>query len=234
MLGVLGKYLKGRKCHFYMSPDKANDRRETVVLVHGLIRRSYNMLPMGRFLRKNGFTIYVYDYKTSTRNIAGHGKDLRNYLQKIMAETPDDVPLNIVTHSMGGILTRYALGTDKEDSKNPPITPRVKRIVMLAPPHGGSNIARLITKYLPFSRKLLKPLPELSNSKDSVIHSVPQISGPEIGIVAGKYDSEVAQKDTYLEGMKEHIVIKSEHSFMVYLKSTRKTVLQFLTTGSFK
>jgi triacylglycerol lipase len=231
MFDILGKYLKGQKCHFYMYPKAEGDRHEVVVLVHGLIRRSYNMYPMGKFLCKNGFTVYVYDYKTSIKDMAAHGDDLRDYLNKVIAENPDDVPIDIVTHSMGGILTRYALA--KNDETPALDISRIKRIVMLAPPHGGSKLARFFVKYLPFTGKWVKPLPELSDATDSVIHSVPLFEGPEIGIVAAKYDREVALKDTYFPRMKEHFIVKAEHSFMVYMKSVHKAVLRFLTTGTF-
>ena len=118
MLDILGKYLKGKKCHFYIYPKAEKDRHEVVILIHGLIRRSYNMYPMAKFLCKNGFTVYVYDYKTSIKDMAAHGDDLRNYLNKVIAETPSNVPIDIVTHSMGGILTRYALA---ENDKTPRI-----------------------------------------------------------------------------------------------------------------
>ena len=58
--------------------------------------------------------------------------------------------------------------------------------------------------------------------------------GPEVGVIAAKYDKEVLLKDTYFQGMKEHCIIKSEHSFMVYLKSAHEAVLRFLTIGTFK
>jgi alpha-beta hydrolase superfamily lysophospholipase len=236
MLGVLGKYISGKKCHFYMPPKAENNRHEIVVLVHGLIRRSTNMRSMGKFLCRHGYTVYIYDYKTSTKGISAHGNDLRKYLHKVLKENPT-ASINIVTHSMGGILTRYALAKNTEnDNKTPSLDiSRIKRIVMLAPPHGGSNTARLLTKYFPVTGKWLKPLPELSNATDSLIHSTPQIpDGPEIGIIAGKYDTEVATKDTHLEGMKEHFILKSEHSFMVYLPSTHKATLRFLATGEFR
>ncbi len=230
MLGVLGKYLKGQKCHFYIYPKKENDRGEIVVLVHGLIRRSYNMYPMGKYLCEKGFTVYVYDYKTSIKGIAAHGADLRKYLRKVIDENPG-IPVNIVTHSMGGILTRYALSGDDET----PVLDisRIKRVVMLAPPHGGSKVARFFVKYLPFSGKWLKPLPELSDDPKAEVHAAPLFKGPEIGVVAAKYDREVAIKDTYMPGIKEHFIIKAEHSFMVYMKSTHEAVLRFLSTGTF-
>ena len=230
MFDILGKYFKGQRCHFYISPKEEVDRHEVVVLVHGLVRRSYNMYPMGKYLCKHGFTVYVYDYKTSTKAMAAHGDDLREYLRKLIAGNPDKM-VNIVTHSMGGILTRYALG--ESNGTTPLDISRIKRIVMLAPPHGGSKVARHFVKYAPFTGKWFKPLPELSDAPDAVVHSVPLCKGPEIGIIAAKYDREVALKDTYLEGMKEHFIIKADHSFMVYMKSAHQASLRFLTSGTF-
>ena len=171
---------------------------------------------------ENGFTVYVYDYKTSTKRIAAHGADFREYLRKVINENPK-LPVNIVTHSMGGILTRYALS---EGGETPTLDiSRIKRVIMLAPPHGGSKVARFFVKYLPFSGKWLKPLSELSDAPDAEVHAAPLFEGPETGIVAGKYDREVAIKDTYFPGMKEHFILKAEHSFMVYMKSTHEAVL---------
>ncbi|MDD5698686.1 MAG: alpha/beta fold hydrolase [Victivallaceae bacterium] len=233
MLGLLEKYFRGKRCHFYLSPSPENDRHEIVVLIHGLIRRSYAMYPLGKYLCRHGFAVYIYDYQTSTKSISAHGDDLRRYLTKIMAENPE-LPLNIVTHSMGGILTRYALA-ENDGAENPALAAgRVKRIVMLAPPHRGSGVARRLAKHLPIIGKWLKPLAELSNGQESAIHSVPFITGPEIGIIAAKYDQQVALEATYLPGMKEHCVMKAEHCFMVYLKRIHAAVLRFLTTGTFR
>jgi pimeloyl-ACP methyl ester carboxylesterase len=230
MFNIFAKYLRGGKCHFHIPPKAKNDRREIVVLIHGLIRRSIAMKPMGRFLSRNGFTVHIYDYKTTIKGMASHGDDLREYLRAVIDENPG-MPVNLVTHSMGEILTRYALG---EDNGTPPLDiSRIKRIVMLAPPHGGSKVARRFVKYLPFTGRLLKPLPELSDAPDSIIHSAPLIEGPEIGIVAGKYDREVAIKDTHLPGMKEHYVMVSGHALMIYMRSIQKAVLRFLITGKF-
>lgn len=230
MLELLGKYFRGDKCHFYIYPKSEVDRKEIVVLVHGLVRRSYNMYPMGKYLCKKGFAVYVYDYKSSIKIMTEHGDDLREYLCKIIADNPDK-SLNIVTHSMGGILIRYALG--ENNGVGALDISRIKRVIMLAPPNGGSKIARRFVKYAPITGRWFKTLGELSDAPDSVIHSVPFFKGPEIGIVAAKYDREVALKDTYLEGSKEHYIIKAEHSFMVYMKSTHEAVLRFLTTGTF-
>ncbi|MFA7232348.1 MAG: alpha/beta hydrolase, partial [Victivallaceae bacterium] len=106
MLSVFMKYLRGEKCHFFMTPDQKNDRHEIVVLVHGLIRRSLNLYVMGKYLRKAGYTVYIYDYQTTVKSITGHGKDFKQYLEKIAEENPSEIPINLVTHSMGGIITR--------------------------------------------------------------------------------------------------------------------------------
>lgn len=235
MLDAVIKYVTGRKCHFYMSP-AGEDKNEIVVLVHGLIRRSLSFYCMGKYLRRHGYHIYVYDYQTSLHGVARHGQDFKAYLEKIVRENPGR-KINIVTHSMGGIITREALGHLAEGTELPKYElltkDRFKRIVMLAPPNYGSDVAKRVVKYLPFSKSLLKPLEELSSAPDSYIHKVPVPQGIELGIIAGKFDRKVRREYTRLPGAGHHIVLNSEHSCIMYMPKVKRAVLHFLETGTF-
>ncbi|QSH40781.1 alpha/beta fold hydrolase [Lentisphaerota bacterium ZTH] len=234
MLDTVAKYVTGRKCHFYFTPDAGKNRREAVVLVHGLMRRSSNMFSFGRWLAGQGYHVYVYDYRTSQNGISDHGLQLRRYLNKVCSELPQDIPVNMVTHSMGGIITRFALAVEQADEI--PVLfdkERIRRIVMLGPPHGGSDLARFASRYLPFSRKLFKPIAELSSAPDAAVHDSPLMAGPEVGIIAGKYDLQVAVRYTFMPGIKDHIVLKSEHSLMMKMPNVRTACLEFLQKGEF-
>jgi alpha-beta hydrolase superfamily lysophospholipase len=236
MFDALINYFKGNRCHFYMTPS-GKDRNEAVVLVHGLIRRSLDLYVLGKYLRNHGYTVYVYDYKTTIKGIDEHGAELKKYLEKVVNEIPSSMKLNIVTHSMGGIITRIALkhlaGTFIPDGE---ILTRkkIKRIVMLAPPNSGSDAAKHVIKYLPFTKDWLKPLPELSSAPDSPIHAVPEPQGLDIGIIAGRFDLQVARKYTPLHGQRNHTVMPSEHSLIMYMPHVKKAVLHYLEHGTFK
>ena len=228
---LLSRLMSGK---YYMTP-LPGAGNEIVVMVHGLIRRGMNMYHLGRKINKAGYAVYVYDYATTIKGIAAHGRDFRAYLEKIARENPDS-PINIVTHSMGGIITREALAaiasTSQRDADALPLS-RFKRVVMLAPPNHGSDAARRAVKLLPFTRRLIKPLPELSSHPDAYIHQVPVPQNVEIGIIAGRFDFEVSRKYTFLYGAVDHTVINSDHSFIMYMPKAAALCIKFLKDGRF-
>jgi len=219
-------------CHL-SSPDPA---AETVVLVHGLLRRSGNMMPLARRLHRAGFSVYVYDYATAGKSIAAHGVDFKRFLEPLVTEQSVS-RLHIVSHSMGGIITRVALGhlAPGGSLAGEVLKPeRLGRVVMLAPPNGGSDIPRLTGWLFPFIGRFIVPLPELSSAPDAFVHRVPVPQGIDIGIIAGRFDGKVRVCYTFLPGMRHHLVINSEHMFMVYWPFVAALVIRYLRRGSFQ
>lgn len=237
MFRVFKDLFAGRKRNYYLPPVPENDRNEIVVLIHGLVQRGFWLYSLGEFFRNAGFSVYIYDYQTTLRTISHHAGDFKLFLEKIVRESPPDVKINIVTHSLGGIVTREALGhlAAGNDWTGEMLTPdRIKRIVMLAPPNLGSHAAKRWLKILPISGRLLRPLPELSSDAGAYIHSVPVPDGIEIGVIAGKYDFKVDVSLTQLAKQKDHIILVSGHSLMMFIPSVRRAALRFIETGSFK
>jgi pimeloyl-ACP methyl ester carboxylesterase len=235
LLNTIIKYIKGQKCHFYFSP-LGEEKNEVVVLVHGLIRRSINFYRLGRLLQNRGYHVYLYDYQTSRYSVAEHGQHFKTYLEKIITEQPGK-KINLVTHSMGGILTREALGHLAEEAtiSDHEILTRecFNRIVMIAPPNLGSDIAKHCCKYLPFTANWLQPLADLSSADDSSIHQVPIPKGLDIGIIIGRFDHEVKAEYTILPGVRHYLTINAEHSFIMYMPAAKKAVISFLENGYF-
>ena len=235
MFNTIVKYLRGQKCHFYFSP-LGEDKNEVVVMVHGLIWRSINFYRLGKVLQQRGYHIYLYDYQTSRYSVAEHGQHFKTYLEKIVIEHPGK-KINLVTHSMGGILTREALGhlAQGQHADNEILTRQcLKRIIMISPPNLGSDIARHCCKYLPFTAQWLKPLADLSSAHDAYIHQVPVPTDLDIGIIIGRFDNEVKAEYTQLPGVKHYLTINAEHSFIMYMPATKKAVISFLEYGCFK
>ena len=233
MLRLLTRIVAGA---YYFSPPLVNGNDEIVVLVHGLVRRGINMLYMARKLNRAGYAVYVYDYATTRKGIAAHGRDFRRYLERVALDNPGR-KIHLVSHSMGGILIREALGHLAVDAEttNPLLDAKLfGRVVMLAPPNHGSDAARHAVKLLPLTRKLIKPLAELSSGQEAYIHRVPVPEFLDVGIVAGRFDMEVSEKYTRLYNMKDFTVINSEHSFMMYMPEAVRVVLKYLRDGSFR
>lgn len=218
-----------RKLHI-ISPSSEKNRHEAVVMIHGLLLRGLYMYKTGKFLARNGYTVFIYDYFTTRKNIAAHGADFEKYIENIASENPS-LKINIVTHSLGGIITRETLG--RIDSKNSILKDRIKRIVMLAPPNRGSDMAEMIIRRFPFLGKIIKPLPELSSSPEAYVMKTYIPSDYETGIIAASHDRKVSEKSTHLESEKDHILIISGHSLIIYSAQAQKAILNFLENGSF-
>ncbi len=222
MLLALTKYAIGAR-HFEFLP--GDPALPTVVLVHGLLHRGIMMRSLARFLNARGYPVRIYDYRTTRKGIAAHGHTFAQYLRTI----PKEEMLAIVTHSMGGLLTRVALceleGTSQAE--------RIGRIVMLAPPHSGSQMAEDVARKFPPSKYMVRPLAELSNLSSAACRALPFPQGYEIGIIAGDCDGKVSVESTKLPGMSDHIVIHARHVYIMFLNESRKQILAFLETGRF-
>ena len=215
--------LKGK--HYYSAPNAEIIGDEVVVLIHGLIRRGSCFKNLARKIAKSGFSCYVYDYDTTMKYIPEHGNDFKDFLvNKVLAENPN-AKINIVSHSLGGIVTRYALSHFSISELQ-----RINKIIMLGPPNQGSDIAKLVCKVLPWAKKIVLPLEELCSGDDSKIHQAPTLEDYEVNlaIISGKFDWLVKREYTFLENISYSKHINSDHSFMMYNPKAQKEVLNYL------
>ena len=215
--------LKGK--YYYSAPvaDLIDD--EVVVLIHGLIRRGTCFKNLAKKIAKSGFSCYVYDYDTTMKHISEHGEDFKDFLiNKVIAENPN-AKINIVSHSLGGIVSRYALSNFSKSELQ-----RINKIIMLGPPNQGSDIAKFICKIMPWAKKIILPLEELCSGKDSKIHQAPSLEDYDVklAVISGKFDWLVKREYTSLENISYSKHIKSDHSFMMYNSEAQKEVLSFL------
>lgn len=204
--------------HFSPSPEKSVN--QSVVLIHGLFMSGLIMLPMALYLRNKGFEVFICDYATRTKNVKEHGTDLTEYLRSLNRKN-----INLVTHSLGGIITREMLCRLERSESN---TPSIGNIVMLAPPHHGSHVARLVCALLPsFAGKLAKPLPELSSSSDSYVRNMP-VSKKTAATIAGLIDIEVRPESTHIASSTPRKTMLSGHTLMPVYPHVLKELHEYL------
>ncbi len=219
----LAKPLKGKL--YYSSPDKEQAKDEVVVFVHGLIRRGNCFKNLAKKVATHGFSCYVYDYDTTMKHISEHGVDFNNFLvATVMAENPT-AKINIVTHSLGGIVSRYAL-----DSLSKVDAQRINKIIMLGPPNQGSDIASFVCKVLPWAKKIVLPLEDLCSGDESKIHNAPTLANYnfKIAIISGKFDWLVKREYTFMENISYAKHINCDHSFMMYNSTAQQEVIDYL------
>lgn len=206
------------------------DRRESVVLVHGIWMTGVDMLVLKLRLRAAGYDTHVFRYPSLSRDPATNATHLRSFV----GEVPGDV-VHFVGHSLGGIVLLHLF--DQE----PPTRPG--RVVLLASPVQGSAAARAYA-----ASRLLRPL--LGRSlRGGLRGDTPAWSGArELGTIAGTQgigmgrltgrlsapnDGTVAVEETELEGAADTLLVPHSHVGVLTSKQVATAVIAFLAEGRF-
>lgn len=117
-----------------------DDGRRAVLFVHGLGGHRGNFLPMQAWFRFAAGRRRTYAWGlTPGRSIEALAAELPAFLDEVVRANglPDDAQVDIVAHSMGGLVARCAL-------EDPATARRVATLVTMGTPHGGSVAARYV------------------------------------------------------------------------------------------
>ncbi len=146
--------------------------------------------------------------------------------------------IHFVTHSLGGILLRYAHTQE-------PI-PDLGRVVMLGPPNQGSEVIDTMRNWPGIGIISGKAGLQLGTDADSI----PSQLGPvdfELGVIAGtgtanpfmsamlpdEDDGKVTVARTQVEGMDDFEIVSNSHFAMMQSDDVIADAIRFLRTGSF-
>ncbi len=195
-----------------------------VVLLHGLGRSSWSMQDLGKNLAGEGYRVININYPTRSDSI----KNLvESHLKVELEEQYVDKrrKINFVTHSMGGAMVRYFLANNELKNLN--------RVVMLAPPSKGAERADEWSKSSIMSAIMGPATRDMSTNTDSLVNTM---SPPyyEVGIIAGEYDKKVSIENTKLDNMKDFLVVKTGHTFIMNSDEVIGATIKFLDKGKFE
>ncbi|NRB00770.1 MAG: alpha/beta fold hydrolase [Rhodobacteraceae bacterium] len=215
------------------SPEALDTVAPCTVLVHGLGRSSASFWVAERAFERLGHQVVSVDYPSTEITLT----EAAEYLDTAMA-TCEATQVNVVTHSMGGIVLRVWAKTHDPA--------RVARAVMLSPPNAGSVIVETFDGYDLFRDHVGPAGTELAaDVRDTIagLGPVPfdlgviagdvSLNPVFSGIIPGPDDGTVAVASTRVEGMADHIVLHTSHTFVMNNPAVLAQTMTFLHTGKF-
>ncbi len=214
-----------------------------VIVLHGLGASHVLMSGWAKHLEKDGeFQVLNFNYPSTLGTIHDHAQSLAGVIEHL--EGIEEI--HFVAHSLGNIVVRHYLAeqTDKARGKSP--DPRIKRMVMIAPPNHGSELATSLSNGKLARTVLGKPVEELGPHWVWVERdlAIPQF---EFGIVAGGRgnsggynpwlagddDGVVTVASTRLAGAADFVVVPDVHALLPFDSRVRDYALRFLRQGCF-
>ena len=202
--------------------------RETVFLIHGMGRTRASLALLAWRLRREGYRTVNVPYNQAAEGL----DDISARLRRTVARESGGRRYHFVAHSLGNVVVRNGF---KEG-----YPPGLGRVVMLAPPNASPRLARKLKGVLPYrwvtgesGRRLADP-----GFYDGL--PVPPV---EFGVIAGDKgqrltfdepnDGIVTVSETRLAGMKEHVVLRRTHTFLMNAPEVPALCASFLKSGRF-
>ena len=217
-------------------------RGQVVVTVHGLSRTRQSMAGIGEYLAKEGgFTWINVSYASTRDTIDAHGRALA----EIVGQFSEAQQVHFIGHSLGNLVIRRYL-TYRAEAAPHDQGPPLGRIVMLAPPNQGAQIAEQL-----HNNELFQLVYGLSGNQLSGnwrdIEQRLAIPPCPFGILAGGRgqggannplldgddDFVVTVEETRLPGAADFLVVPSMHSFFMDDSTVQECTLRFLQHGYF-
>lgn len=218
-------------------PAPENAIEDGVVLLHGISRTALSFRKMQLTLESAGFTTINLDYPSRRKSLEALAEDLRPAIQGFADRI--DGPVHFVCHSMGGLLARVYIARHRPK--------RLGRVVMLGTPNGGSEIVDRLKHFAAYRAFFGPAGQQLGTRRDDAINALLPPPDYPVGIVAGNrsidplagamlpkpHDGRVSVANTKLEGMADHVVVRTSHPWLVRNGETIAQTIAFLRDGKF-
>ncbi len=218
------------------APEISTTPRTLTVLIHGLAETPMIMAPLDLALRTDGHEVENLSYPSTFEPPQILADE---FLRPALERVSGFDRVNIVTHSLGGVLLHYVLQKWRPEN--------LGRVVMTAPGLFGSEALEVYRHNFLF-RMIYGPSAYQSGTGiDGFTRFLPKVADYDLGIIAGcvssdpianlfipwPHDGKISVPRTRLEGMADHIVLPLPHDFLSNHPLAIFQIRQFLQNGRF-
>jgi len=203
---------------------------DAVILLHGLWRSMWAMEPMAKHLNEQGYHTINVPYPSFRKPM----EELTEIIHDALKLHGGDRKVHFVSHSLGGVLVRKMLHLLPEEQAG--------RVVMLAPPHQGSEIIDWLARCGPLKLTLGPAGMELGSNTfeapampeeiDSAVIMGKQSAIPFFRkLLDDENDGIVSVERGKIDGMNEFHVLDADHTFIASEPRVMEMTHKFLRDG---
>ncbi len=207
---------------------------EKVVLLHGWARSNIAMWRIKMRLENAGYQVVQVGYRSLNQTPAEIVQDISAQIDHCCKSSTGTV--HFVGHSLGGLLIRAYLESNQVEN--------LGRVVLMGTPNQGTAVADYFrdkwwAQFVgPTAMALGTGADSFPNSLSDPYYPVGVIAGftkndLDDELLPGIDDGLVSIESTRLNGMRDFIVVESQHSLMRYNEEVAKQAIAFLKTGKF-
>lgn len=208
---------------------------KAVVCIHGIIRSSKSFHRMSERLKKEGYSVFGFDYPSTRIPIT----EAADYLHSALKSLEGIDEINLVVHSMGGLVVRCYLSKQSDE--------RIRRMVMLGVPNQGAEMANIGQGLFAY-RLIFGPAgSQLICGESGLCCELPTpefefgiiagARGTETGwnpLIPGDDDGTITVASTRLPGAADVATVHCLHSFLMNDLGAIDYTVRFLETGRFR
>lgn len=226
-----------KKREYFPAQNNKSTSPEVVIVLHGIAKTNRITYLLSKRIANAGFDVYNITYPSTKFTIQELADFLNNKINELSINKKKRV--NIVGHSMGGLITRVYI--NKYKPKN------IHRVVMIGTPNHGSELADKLKDWKIYKLKFgTKSGRQLGTDLEGLSEELGKVNY-DLGIIAGisktspilslmlpnDDDGIVSVESTKLDGMKEHIIMNFAHTPGIMYKSVADQTINYLKNGKF-
>ena len=212
-------------------------KHDGVVLLHGISRTARSLYKMQKAIEAAGFATLNPGYASRSKPLETLAEDIHPAIERFAGGI--DGSIHFACHSMGGLLARVYLAKHRPQ--------RLGRVVMLGTPNGGSELVDRLKNFTPYRAFFGPAGQQLGTQRDAAVNAMLPPVDYSVGIIAGDRsiyplasallpkpnDGRVSVENTKLDGMADHIVVRSSHPWLVWNDKAIAQTIAFLRNGKF-